>query len=100
MWDKEKKFKDREKIFYARKSLLHDEGEPWIKKQSNNFDVAMGSYDGTEVCELIGIFMLSLVGNKYNSNSIGLYRDDGLTIFKYTSGLQPEKKYKDLSKNF
>ena len=60
----------------------------------------MGSYDGTEVYELIGIFMLSLVGNKYNSNSIGLYRDDGLTIFKYTSGLQPEKNYKDLSKNF
>ena len=37
----------------------------------------MGSYDGAEVCELSGIFMLSLTGNKYNSNKIGLYRDDG-----------------------
>ena len=46
----------------------------------------MGSYDGVEVCELSGIFMLSLSGNKYNSNNIGLYRDDGLAIFKNTSG--------------
>ena len=46
----------------------------------------MGSYDGAEVCELSGIFMLSLIGNKYSPNNIGLYRDDGLTIFKSTSG--------------
>ena len=51
--------KDRETIFHARKSLLYKEGEPWIKKQSNNFNVAMGSYDGAELCELVGIFMLS-----------------------------------------
>ena len=52
----------------------------------SNFDVTMGSYDGVEVCELSGIFMLSLSGNKYNSNNIGLYRNDGLAIFKNTSG--------------
>ena len=51
-----------------------------------NFDVAMGSYDGAEVCERSGIFMLSLTGNKYNPNNICLYRDDGLEIFKNTSG--------------
>ena len=61
---------------------MYKEGEPWIKKQSNNFDVTMGSYDGAEVCELIGIFMLSLIGNKYNPNNIGLYRHDGLAVFK------------------
>ena len=32
----------------------------------------MGSYDRAEVCELSGIFMLSLIGNKYNPNNIGL----------------------------
>ena len=66
------KSKDREKIFHARKSPLNKEGKPWIKKQINNFDVTMGSYDGAEVCELIGIFMSSLIGNKYNPNKIGL----------------------------
>ena len=92
--------KDRETIFHARKSLLYKEGEPWIKKQSNNFDVTMGSYDGAEVCELIGIFMLSLIGNKYNPNNIGLYRDDGLAVFKNTSGPQSEKIKKTFQKMF
>ena len=69
------KSKDRETIFHATKSLLYNEGEPWIKKQSNNFDITMGSYDGAEVFELISIFMLSLICNKYNRNNIGLHRD-------------------------
>ena len=94
------KSKDRETIFHARKSLLYKEGEPWIKKQSNNFDVTMGSYDGAEVCELIGIFMLSLIGNKYNPSNIGLYRDDGLAVFKNTSGPQSEKIKKTFQKMF
>ena len=85
------KSKDRETILLARKSLLYNEGEPWIKKPSNNFDVTIGSYDGAEVCELIGIFMLSLIGNKYNPNNIVLCRDDGLAVFKNTSGPQSEK---------
>ena len=46
--------------------------------QRNNFNVTMGSYDGAVACERIGIFMLSLFGNKYNPNNIGLYRDDRL----------------------
>ena len=51
----------------------------------------MGSYNGAEVCEFIGIFMLSLIGNKYNPNNIGLYRDDKLGVLKNTSGPQSEK---------
>ena len=31
---------------------MYNEGEPWIKKQSNSFDVTMGSYDGAEVVNL------------------------------------------------
>ena len=46
----------------------------------------MESYDGAELCEFSGIFMLNLIGNKYNPNMIGLYRDDGLPVFKNTSG--------------
>ena len=93
------KSKDRDSIFHARESLLYNEGEPQIKKQSNNFDVAMGSYDRAEVCELISIFMLSLIGNIYNRNNIGLYRDDGLAVFKSRSSPQSEKIKKTFSKN-
>ena len=41
------------------------------------FDVTMGSYDGAETYELIGIYMLSLVKPMLH-DQIGLYRDDGL----------------------
>ena len=51
----------------------------------------MGSFDGPEVFELSGIFMLSLICNKQNPNNIGLYRDDGMAVFKITGGLQSEK---------
>ena len=60
------KSKDRETIVHARKSLLYNEGKPLIKKQSNNFDVTMGSYDEAEVCELIGIFMLKECSGQYS----------------------------------
>ena len=60
----------------------------------------MGSYDGADVCELIGIFMLSLIGNKYNPYNIGLYRDDGLAVFKNTSRPRSEKIKKTFQKMF
>ena len=84
--------KDVEVIFHARKSVLYNNGEPWVKKEGGSFDVTMGAYDGAEVCELIGIYMLYLIGKKYDSKNIGLYRDDGLAVFKKVSGPASEKK--------
>ena len=46
-----------EVIFHARKSVLYNNGEPWVKKEGGGVDVTMGAYDGTEVCKLIGIYM-------------------------------------------
>ena len=39
-------------IQHTRKSLLFNNCEPWIKKDSSIFDVTMGAFDGTEVCEM------------------------------------------------
>ena len=58
----------------------------------------MGIYDGAEVCELIGIFILSLLSKHINKNHIGLYRDDGLAILKNTSGPAAEKLKKKFQK--
>ena len=60
--------------FHAQKSLLFHSNQPWIKRDSETFDVTMGAYDGTEICELVGIFMVSLLSKRYSSNNIGLYR--------------------------
>ena len=60
-------------------------------KGESKFDVTMVAYDGAEVCELIGIFMLSLLSKHISKNHIGLYKDDALAILKNTSGPQAEK---------
>lgn len=36
----------------------------------------MGTYDSTGICEVIGTFILLLIGKKYDSENIGLCRDD------------------------
>ena len=51
----------------------------------------MGAYDGAEVCELVGIFILYQLSRECHKNNIGLYRDDGLAVFKNISGPQAEK---------
>ena len=42
-----------------------------MKKWGDLFDAAMGVYDGAEVCELVGAFLIC------NEGDIGLYRVDG-----------------------
>ena len=60
----------------------------------------MRSYDEAEVCELIGLFKLSLIGNKFFPHSIELYRDNRLTVFKNRNGLQYEKIKNTFQKMF
>ena len=49
-----------------------------VKKSGDMFDVTMGSYDGAEVCQLVGLFLLNKLEKYIPKKSIGLYRDDGL----------------------
>ena len=46
----------------------------------------MCAYDGAEVCEPVGIFILYQFSREYNKNNIGLYRDGGLAVLKNISG--------------
>ena len=71
--------------------MLFHSNQLWIKRDSETFEVNMGAYDGAEICELVGKFMLSLLSKKYSSNNIGLYRDDGLSVFRKISGQQAQK---------
>ena len=59
--------KDIETIFHARKSVLYNNREAWVKKESGSFDVTMGEYNGVEVCELVGIYMLYLIGKVFGT---------------------------------
>ena len=62
------------------------------------FDVTTGSYDGTEMCELIGAYMLSLITSKFK-DEVGLYHDDGLAVCKATPK-EIEKTKKEVSNVF
>lgn len=92
--------KQIEIIKHARKSLLFNNNEIWIKKDGKLFDVTMGAYDGAEVCELVGCYLLYLLREKFKNNDIGLYRDDGLAVFKNMSGPESEKIKKSIKKVF
>ena len=71
-------------ILQAKESTLYNRGSPWSKRDGNSkFDVTMGSFDGAETCELIGIYLLSQL--QHLDINIFLYRDDGLEACHKTS---------------
>ena len=91
---------DKKTINHARKSLLFNKQQTWIKKESGLFHVTMGAYDGAEVCELVGSFLFYALSLKYNKTNIGLYRDGGLAVFRNVSGPHCEKSKKEFQKLF
>ena len=60
----------------------------------------MGAYDGAEICELVGLYALSLLNKKLNTYSVGLYRDDGLAVLRRASGSRADRARKDLIQAF
>ena len=83
------------------KSLLYNNNEPWKKKDTEScFAVTMSSFDGAEICELVGIRILSLLSNKRNKQSSGLYRDDGLVLLRNTSKQKTDRIRKDITEIF
>ena len=54
----------------------------------------MGCYDGAEVCELVGIYLLNQPQVVIAKENMRLFRDDGLGIFKNMSGPEVERKKK------
>ena len=91
---------DKNIIMHCRKCLLFDESDIWCKKQQENFDVTMGSFDGAEICELVGLFLLNELEQKFPSTTIGLYRDDGLGCLPNTSGPMADRARKNIEKIF
>ena len=60
----------------------------------------MGVYDGAEVCEIVGLFLLNNLTNRFDKNSAGLYRDDRLTLFENINGHRVDKIRKEFHQLF
>ena len=49
---------DKDIIFACKESVLFNENSPWVKREGEEFDVTMGSFDGAETTDLVGLFLL------------------------------------------
>ena len=61
------------------------------KHTESCFDVTMRSFDGAELCKLVGIYILCFLEKLINKNDCGLYRDDGLPILRNVNGQQTDR---------
>ena len=86
-------------ILHARKSLLFNKNEVWLKKDNPDLDVTMGSFDWVEVCEVVGHYLLGILRIEFGDNKIGLYRNDGLSRFQNLSGPESEKIRKNFARS-
>ena len=85
--------KDLHLIMNCRKSLLFFVNETWKKKPTESyFDVTMSTFDGAEICELVGLYIQSNVKNRLSKTYFGLYRDDGPIILRSLKGQKMNKK--------
>ena len=74
---------------------------PWKKKDAEDcFDVIMGSYYGTEICELVGIYILLCLSNIIDKNDCGLYRNDGLLVLRNVNGQKTDCVRKNVTQLF
>ena len=65
------KREDFSNIQHTRKSLRYNKEIPRQKKNTSLFVVAMGASDGAEVYEIVGLFLLNNLANKFAKNSVG-----------------------------
>ena len=84
-------------IKYCRKFLLFSNNEAWKKKQTEScFRVTIGSFDGAEVCKLVGIYTWCFLAKLIDKNDCGLYRNARLLTLRNVNGQeidQMRKKY-------
>jgi hypothetical protein len=77
---------DIELIKHCRKSLLFDPQGQARHRTDSLFDVTTGAPDGAEVCELVGVYLLSKIQSVSPASSFGLYLDDGLILVNNPNG--------------
>ena len=78
--------KTLEAISLAHKLLLFSKHEIWVKKYNSSFDMTMESFDGAEICEMVGLYLLDKLSNLLGQENVGLYRDDDLVAINSCSG--------------
>ena len=71
---------EKDTIRQAANSFLFSDNSAWIKKIGGKFDITMGGFHGAEICDLVGLYLLSQLAELLPKGWIALYRDDGLAV--------------------
>ena len=86
-------------IKHARKSLLYDNNEPWMKNDIGLFDITMGAFNGAEVYKLVGTFLLYKLSQKYHQTT-WFFIAMMVWLFSKTLVAQNKKKLKRIFKSY
>ena len=70
------------------------------KNRNIKFRCPHGCYDGAEICELVGCYILNQLSTTMRKEIVRLYCNDGLGIMKKMSGPEIERKRKRMIKIF
>ena len=60
------------------------------------FDINMGNYDGAQICELVGLYLLSKLAPLVGTKNTELYRDDGLIVIQQVNEMKLDRVRKIL----
>ena len=83
-------------VMQPRNTLLFNKNHPWVKKSGNEeFDVPIVFFDGPELCEIIGVYILTKV---FYRKIMQDTRDYGLGATKELPGPKMERKQKQIFK--
>ena len=82
------------------KSLLFNDQEAIKKSGDPEFAVTMGSYEGAELFESVGLFILLSLNKRYGNNTCDFYRDDGLCCFHNITSSAADKVRKEMTSLF
>ena len=70
------------------------------KMRTDNFDVTMGSFDSAQIADLVGMYILDMLGRFLNLNNISIYGDDGLISIPNSKRLLTSKIQKKIIRAF
>ena len=66
------------------------------KEIDSCFDFTMASFDGAEICELVGLYIQSKLEKILPKSNVGLYRDNGMALLRNLNGQHAGKVKKNI----
>lgn len=83
-------------VNYCHKSWLFSDNNTWKKKLTDSFfDITVGSFDGTGIYELVGIYVQSKLEKMLSNSNFVLYLEDRLALLRNLNEQQTDKFRKE-----